>query len=110
MVRALLARPAQRDATWLTTTVTDDNDASWALFRGLARDWDAPLDRSVLFDRDVHFAGAHATEYQARIGPLDHRKIQTEQDRKSVVWGKSVSVRLDLGGRCIIKKKTKQQS
>src|SRR3546814_10034769 len=66
MIRALLARPAQRDATWLTTTVTDDNDASWALFRGLARDWDAPLERSVLFDRDVHFAGAHATEYQAR--------------------------------------------
>src|SRR3546814_15326594 len=26
-------------------------------------------------------------------------------DRKSVVWGKSVSVRLDLGGRVIIKKK-----
>src|SRR3546814_19404569 len=26
-------------------------------------------------------------------------------DRKSVVWGKSVSVRIDLGGRRIIKKK-----
>src|SRR3546814_15986599 len=26
-------------------------------------------------------------------------------DRKSVVWGKSVSVRVDLGGRRIIKKK-----
>src|SRR3546814_11090507 len=31
-------------------------------------------------------------------------------DRKSVVWGKSVSVRVDLGGRrSIKKKKTKQQ-
>src|SRR3546814_4802780 len=30
-------------------------------------------------------------------------------DRKSVVWGKSVSVRVDLGGRRIIKKKTKRQ-
>src|SRR3546814_16114782 len=29
-------------------------------------------------------------------------------DRKSVVWGKSVSVRLDLGGRRIIKKKKKK--
>src|SRR3546814_19525494 len=29
------------------------------------------------------------------------------QDRKSVVWGKSGSVRVDLGGRRIIKKKTK---
>src|SRR3546814_19838018 len=28
-------------------------------------------------------------------------------DRKSVVLGKSVSVRVDLGGRCIIKKKNK---
>src|SRR3546814_19006739 len=27
-------------------------------------------------------------------------------DRKSVVWGKSVSVRVDLGGRSSIKKKT----
>src|SRR3546814_19419825 len=27
------------------------------------------------------------------------------QDRKSVVWGKSVSVRVDLGGRRIIKQK-----
>src|SRR3546814_11414863 len=26
-------------------------------------------------------------------------------DRKSVVWGKSVSVRVDLGGRRVIKKK-----
>src|SRR3546814_16558488 len=26
------------------------------------------------------------------------------QDRKSVVWGKSVSVRVDIGGRRIIKK------
>src|SRR3546814_16681367 len=30
-------------------------------------------------------------------------------DRKSVVWGKSGSVRVDHGGRRIIKKKTKQQ-
>src|SRR3546814_12676643 len=28
-------------------------------------------------------------------------------DRKSVVWGKSVSVRVDLGGRRILKKKKK---
>src|SRR3546814_13948304 len=31
-------------------------------------------------------------------------------DRKSVVEGKSVSVRVDLGGRRIIKKKIKQQN
>src|SRR3546814_16698721 len=31
-------------------------------------------------------------------------------DRKSVVWGKSVSVRVDLGGRRIIKKKKKKKN
>src|SRR3546814_17948396 len=37
-------------------------------------------------------------------GSIDRAGCTT--DRKSVVWGKSVSVRVDLGGRCIIKKKT----
>src|SRR3546814_20086143 len=32
-------------------------------------------------------------------------RVQTRQDRKSVVWGKRVSVRVDLGGRRTIKKK-----
>src|SRR3546814_15367105 len=31
--------------------------------------------------------------------------VRGRGDRKSVVWGKSVSVRVDLGGRGIIKKK-----
>ncbi len=70
MIEALLARSAQRGVTHLITTVTDDNIASWALFNGLARKWDAPMERSALFERDAHFAGAHATEFQARIGPI----------------------------------------
>src|SRR3546814_19356287 len=37
----------------------------------------------------------------AAIGLVMARKI----DRKGVVWGKSVSVRVDIGGRRIIKKK-----
>src|SRR3546814_8149240 len=35
--------------------------------------------------------------------------LQNRIDRKSVVWGKSVSVRVDLGGRRIIKKKKKKR-
>ena len=79
MIQSLLARQAQRGVTCLTTTVTDDNKASWALFHSLARDWDAPLERTALFERDAHFAGAYPTEYQARIGPIDHDKIQKIQ-------------------------------
>src|SRR3546814_15582475 len=37
-----------------------------------------------------------------------HRRRDPRRDRKSVVSGKSVSVRVDLGGRRIIKKKSKQ--
>src|SRR3546814_12926672 len=33
------------------------------------------------------------------------RNASVNRDRKSVVWGKRVSVRVDLGGRSIIKKK-----
>src|SRR3546814_16938081 len=40
--------------------------------------------------------------------PLAHLQFRCPpQDRKSVGWGKSVSVRVDLGGRRIMKKKTK---
>lgn len=70
MIEALLARPGNAGVTHLTTTVTDDNRASWALFEGLARKWEVPLEKSLRFERDAHFAGAHATEWQARIGPL----------------------------------------
>src|SRR3546814_8570026 len=42
-----------------------------------------------------------------RMGPPDFVAIlaTSSRDRKSVVWGKSVTVRVDLGGRRIIKKK-----
>src|SRR3546814_12387780 len=36
---------------------------------------------------------------------LEVRRATIQRDRKSVVWGKSVSVRVDLGGRRSIKKK-----
>lgn len=70
MIEGLLARPEQQGVTHLTTTITDDNGASWALFEGLARHWRAPLEKGVRFDRQAHFAEAHATEWQVRIGPM----------------------------------------
>src|SRR3546814_17165450 len=41
-------------------------------------------------------------------GLVDDRE-DAELDRKSVVEGKSVSVRVDLGGRSVIKKKKKEK-
>lgn len=81
MIEALLARPANAGVTHLVTTVTDENRASWALFEGLARKWRVPLHKSARFDRDAHFAGAHATEWQARIGPLPAGGASSKEKR-----------------------------
>ncbi|GGC08803.1 hypothetical protein GCM10011494_29320 [Novosphingobium endophyticum] len=70
MLDALLGRPATHGVTALTTTVTPDNDASLAMFRSFARRREAPLERTPRFDQQIHFAGAHATEWQIRIGPF----------------------------------------
>src|SRR3546814_21111418 len=55
---------------------------------------------------DQHPGGGHAEPVPER-NPAHHQGAGDEhqQDRKSVVSGKSVSVRVDLGGRRILKKK-----
>lgn len=70
MLQAILQRETCRAVRYLETTITRDNQASWALFRSLARDLGAPLQDRLYFDRDQHFAGQHDSEYLVRIGPL----------------------------------------
>ncbi|WP_082700005.1 diaminobutyrate acetyltransferase [Novosphingobium barchaimii] len=67
MLDELAARPAVQGATTLTTTITEANPASWALFGAFARRHGASLSKSGRFERDAHFAGAHDTEWQASI-------------------------------------------
>src|SRR3546814_9883089 len=50
------------------------------------------------------FAERLAGEIRPDIRSPDQNHHGKDQDRKSVVWGKSVSVRVDLGGRRIITK------
>src|SRR3546814_19886618 len=50
---------------------------------------------------------ALALSGESRTHPAHQRDRHQAADRKSVVSGKSVSVRVDLGGRRIIKKKKK---
>lgn len=70
MLDELIGRPAVQGATTLTTTITQGNPASWALFTAFARRHGAQLTKSPRFERDAHFAGAHDTEWQASIAPL----------------------------------------
>lgn len=71
MLMHLLERPQSADVHYIETTVTPDNKASWGLFEGIARSLNAPLNKSVLFEKEEHFGGAHEDEVLCRIGPFD---------------------------------------
>ncbi len=70
MLSEILARPECSGVTYLETTVTASNEASWALFRGFARRQGAVLEESDLFESAIHFDGEKPTEILVRIGPL----------------------------------------
>lgn len=75
MLKHILEQPNCHDVTHLETTITTSNNASWGLFEGLAAKLDTDLERSVLFDKQEHFAGGHETENLLRIGPFNSREI-----------------------------------
>lgn len=70
MLEHLLERPRCEGVTFVETTITDSNRASWRLFERLARERQAELQRTTMFDQQRHFSGAHATERLVRVGPL----------------------------------------
>jgi L-2,4-diaminobutyric acid acetyltransferase len=71
LVRDLLKRDECREVRHINSTITRDNKASWALFRGIAADLNAPMADDAHFERDAHFDGKHATEHLVEIGPFD---------------------------------------
>lgn len=73
MLHWLIEQPGSEQALGLATTITPDNRASWALFESFARDCGALPVKTVLFQRERHFAGQHDDEYLLRISPLPNR-------------------------------------
>jgi L-2,4-diaminobutyric acid acetyltransferase len=71
MLKHILARPHCTDITYLETTITEDNQASWALFKSLAKALPADFSSSEWMDKDAHFAGQHDSEALVRIGPFN---------------------------------------
>lgn len=67
MLSELLSRDATADAQVLKTTITQSNEASWALFRSLARDVGGTLTHAPHYTRDDHFCGAADTEHMVSI-------------------------------------------
>lgn len=70
LVADIFSRPSCKDVRYLKTTITPDNEASWGLFKSLARWLDAPLQESPFFDEDKHFKGRHDSEILVTIGPF----------------------------------------
>ena len=70
MLADLFERPVCADVKLLKTTITADNDASWALFNSFASNMDAELEREPHYKSDTHFGGKHATEYMVTIGEI----------------------------------------
>lgn len=69
MLEHILTRQNSQD-------ITPDNQASRALFKGLAKWLETPITSSVLFDKERHFSGAHDSELLVRIGPFQQDKVQ----------------------------------
>ncbi|WP_374764712.1 diaminobutyrate acetyltransferase [Yunchengibacter salinarum] len=67
----ILRRPAAADVRYQETTITEDNAASWGMFKSLARDLKADWTHEPFFERDRHFYGEHDSEILMRIGPFD---------------------------------------
>lgn len=74
MLRDLLKRGVCEDVTHMESTITKDNEASWALFRSIAGEIEGDLNHNPHFQRDQHFDGEHATEHLVRIGPIERER------------------------------------
>ena len=68
--RMLTALADRTGARTMRTTITPDNEASWALFRGFAKSRGAEVTDEAWFLEQTHFAGRHATEHMLTITPL----------------------------------------
>lgn len=70
MIRSLLSQPAARAVRYLEATVTPSNEASLALFRGLAEKLGTRCRESECFAQHVFPDTGHEPEWLLRIGPF----------------------------------------
>jgi len=70
MIASLLERESCKSVDFIETTITEENQASWRLFEGVARRLKVELNRSIMFDKAAHLNNEHASEVLVTIGPL----------------------------------------
>ena len=67
MILSLLERPACSTVDRIKTTITPDNEASWALFESVADALNGDIERQPWFDQKIHFRGRHDSEHLVTI-------------------------------------------
>jgi L-2,4-diaminobutyric acid acetyltransferase len=77
MLTHLLSQPSCDGISKLETTITKNNEASWALFHSISQWLNAEFKESVFFESDKHFSGQHDSEYLVEIGPFGTQKTQS---------------------------------
>ena len=70
MLKSVLKRSEMSNVKYIETTITLDNDASWGLFKSLAKELECNIEDTPFFKENKHFKGKHDTEYLVRIGPF----------------------------------------
>lgn len=75
LVRHILKRPVCADVRRIRSTITPENEASWALFGAIAEDLGAEITDTAHFEREAHFDGAHDTEHLVTIGPFSRSAL-----------------------------------
>lgn len=69
LMNEVLKRPTCNKIEFLETTITPDNQASWALFRSFAKERNAQLVDTVLFTSQ-QLGNDHEPEVLVKIGPF----------------------------------------
>lgn len=67
MLDELINRRECDDVIALKTTITEDNDASWGLFKSFARRHGGELSDEAHYHEEDHFEGRHDTEHMVTI-------------------------------------------
>lgn len=70
MLSHILNRHDNANVSFIETTITEDNKASWALFNRLSKTLNAQLNANEWLDANKHFDNEHESESLVRIGPL----------------------------------------
>jgi L-2,4-diaminobutyric acid acetyltransferase len=70
MLKHILSRSQCQQVHYIETSITAENQGSWALFTSLAKKLAAELNSSDWMDKHTHFKDQHDSEALVRIGPF----------------------------------------